>query len=47
MVADAAPLSPHAEFAQLTTRKPHLLGLRARVHVGLTDKNRKTGVGAL
>ena len=31
------PVPLLAEIAQLSTRKPRLIGLRARVHVGSTD----------
>ena len=40
------PSPPRAKFAQLTTRKPRLLELKARAHVGLIDINGKTGDGA-
>ena len=46
LAADTAPLPPRAKFAQLTTRKPLLLGLKARAHVGLIDSNRRTGDSA-
>ena len=44
--ADTAPLPLRATFAQLATRKPRLLRLKARAHVELIDKDRKTGDGA-
>ena len=44
--AETAPLPLRANFAQLATRKPRLLRLKARVHVELIDTDRKTGDGA-